>query len=129
MPKKKLYPRGFVREDLGSSLGSEKVPIFSPKMFQTKFLQSVCKWYQSIEEGLNYLEPVEQNAHLFACFTYDRAKLPKNPKKPPVLYKVNGSKVIFFNRKMFQTKFLQSLRQLDCWIANRLNYTNPVEQN
>ncbi len=53
----------------------------------------------------------------------------KNRKKTPVLYKVNGSKVIFFNRKMFQTKSLQSLRQLDCWIANRLNYTNPGEQN
>ena len=30
---------------------------------------------------------------------------------------------------MFVTKFLQSLRQLDCWIAIRLKYNTPGEQN
>ncbi len=46
-----------------------------------KFLQSVCEWYQSIQEVLKCTEPVEQNAYLFAFFYNDNAKFTKNNKK------------------------------------------------
>ena len=78
------------------------------------------------------MEPGEQNAYLFAFFNYVVAKLTKNRSKLPVLYKVNGAmfeKCVFSVPRMFLTKFHQSLRNLHCWIANRLKYTNPGEQN
>ncbi len=69
-------------------------------MLPTKFLQSVCKWYQQIEEDLKCMEPGAQNAQRFTFFSYDIAKLTKNNKFPSVLYKVNGAmfeKNVFFS--------------------------------
>ena len=66
---------------------------------------------------------------LLLFFYYDTIKLTKNDFFLPVLYKVNGAmfeKSDFFSvSKMVPKKFLQSLRDLHCWIAIRLEYTNP----
>ena len=75
------------------------------------------------------MEPRAQNAHLLPFFYYDTIKLTKNDYFYPFCTKSMeqcSKKVLFFSvPKMVPTKFLQSLRDVHCWIANRLEYTNP----
>ena len=74
------------------------------------------------------MEPRAQNAHLLPFFYYDTIKLTKNDYFYPFCTKSMeqcSKKVLFSVPKMVPTKFLQSLRDLHCWIANRLEYTNP----
>ena len=74
------------------------------------------------------MEPRAQNAHLLPFFYYDTIKLTKNDYFYPFCTKSMEQclkKVLFSVPKMVPTKFLQSLRDLHCWIANRLEYTNP----
>ena len=74
------------------------------------------------------MEPRAQNAHLLPFFYYDTIKLTKNDYFYPFCTKSMeqcSKKVLFSVLKMVPTKFLQSLRDLHCWIANRLEYTNP----
>ena len=76
------------------------------------------------------MEPRAQNAHLLPFFYYDTIKLTKNDYFYPKSMEQCSKKSAFFQSffsvpKMVPTKFLQSLRDLQCWIANRLEYTNP----
>ena len=64
----------------------------------------------------------------YRFFYYDTIKLTKNDYFYPFCTKSMeqcSKKVLFSVPKMVPTKFLQSLRDLHCWIANRLEYTIP----
>ena len=79
------------------------------------------------------MEPLEQNAYLLAFFNYVVAKLTKNRlKNRPSCTKSMEQclkKVVFFSPENVLNEVFNSLRKLHCWIANRLKYTNPLEQN
>ena len=79
------------------------------------------------------MEPGEQNAYLFAFYYYDNPKLTKKQQQITRSVQIqwsNSQKKRFFSvPRLFLKNFLQSLRELHCWIADRLKYTNPGEQN
>ncbi len=79
------------------------------------------------------MEPGEQNAYLFAFYCYDNPKLTKKQQQITRSDKSNGAilrkKRFFSVPRLFLKNFLQSLRELHCWIADRLKFTNPGEQN
>ncbi len=82
------------------------------------------------------MEPLEQNAYLFAFFYCDNTNLTKNDKKRNIFPRPVQSqwsnvwkKVFFSVPKMLPTKFLQSLRELHCSIADSPKCVDPLEQN
>ena len=101
----------FSRKDLGGSHESENALIFSPKNGTNK-VSPIC--LKMVEKGLKCMEPRAQNAHLLPFLYYDTIMLTKNDFLP-----------VLYSNVRKRPKFLQSLRGLHCWIANRLEYTNP----
>ena len=78
------------------------------------------------------MEPLEQNFVCLSFFNYNVRKFTKNT-KTHALYTNQWNNVrkkwIFSVPRRYKPNFLQFLHELHCYRADRLKYTDPLEQN
>ena len=75
------------------------------------------------------MEPLEQNFVCLSIFNYNVRKLTKTNALYTNQWNNVRKKCVFSVPRRYKPNFLQFLHELHCYKANRLKYTDPLEQN